>query len=100
MMAFIPCGNLSAEFLYFCFLQIKLGDMVEITALPALSSSRLKLFKIAIPKSTTEQTAIAQLLSDMDAEIEALECRLKKTQALKQGMMQALLTGKIRLPLE
>ena len=100
MMAFIPCSNLSAEFLYFCFLQIKLGDMVEITALPALSSSRLKLFKIAIPKSTTEQTAIAQLLSDMDAEIEALEGRLKKTQALKQGMMQALLTGKIRLPLE
>lgn len=100
MMAFIPCSNLSAEFLYFCFLQIKLGDMVEITALPALSSSRLKLFKIAIPKSTTEQTAIAQLLSDMDAEIEALEGRLKKTQSLKQGMMQALLTGKIRLPLE
>ena len=81
MMAFIPCSNLSAEFLYFCFLQIKLGDMVEITALPALSSSRLKLFKIAIPKSTTEQTAIAQLLSDMDAEIEALEGRLKKTLA-------------------
>lgn len=100
MMAFIPCSNLSAEFLYFCFLQIKLGDMVEITALPALSSSRLKLFKIAIPKSTTEQTAIAQLLSDMDAEIESLEGRLKKTQSLKQGMMQALLTGKIRLPLE
>ena len=100
MMAFIPCSNLSAEFLYFCFLQIKLGDMVEITALPALSSSRLKLFKIAIPKSTTEQTAIAQLLSDMDAEIEALEGRLKKKQSLKQGMMQALLTGKIRLPLE
>lgn len=50
--------------------------------------------------SLPEQTTIAQLLSDMDAEIEALECRLKKTQALKQGMMQALLTGKIRLPLE
>lgn len=47
-----------------------------------------------------EQTAIAQLLSDMDAEIIALEGRLKKTQSLKQGMMQALLTGKIRLPLE
>lgn len=50
--------------------------------------------------SKPEQTAIAQLLSDMDAEIESLEGRLKKTQSLKQGMMQALLTGKIRLPLE
>lgn len=62
--------------------------------------SEFQHLKIAIPKSPTEQTAIAQLLSDMDAEIEALECRLKKTQSLKQGMMQALLTGKIRLPLE
>ena len=50
--------------------------------------------------SLPEQAAIAQLLSDIDAEIEALEGRLKKTQSLKQGMMQALLTGKIRLPLE
>lgn len=56
-------------------------------------------FQFPLP-SKTEQTAISQLLSDMDAEIEALEGRLKKTQALKQGMMQALLTGKIRLPLE
>lgn len=65
-----------------------------------LNGSTLKIIQIIIPKSTDEQTAIAQLLSDMDAEIESLECRLKKTQALKQGMMQALLTGKIRLPLE
>ena len=34
----------------------------------------------------------------MDAEIDALECRLDKTRALKQGMMQQLLTGSIRLP--
>ena len=65
-----------------------------------LNGSTLKIIQIIIPKSTTEQTAIAQLLSDMDAEIEALECRLKKTQSLKQGMMQALLSGKIRLPLK
>lgn len=65
-----------------------------------LNGSTLKIIQIIIPKSTDEQTAIAQLLSDMDAEIEALECRLKKTQALKQGMMQTLLTGKIHLPLE
>ena len=46
-----------------------------------------------------EQQAIATVLSDMDAEIEALECRLDKTRALKQGMMQQLLTGSIRLPI-
>ena len=65
-----------------------------------LNGSTLKIIQIIIPKSTTEQTAIAQLLSDMDEEIEALECRLKKTQSLKQGMMQALLSGKIRLLLK
>ena len=44
-----------------------------------------------------EQAAIATALSDMDEEIEALEKRLAKTRELKQGMMQELLTGKIRL---
>jgi len=54
-------------------------------------------FEIKIPKDIQEQRAIAQILSDMDAEIEALEQQLQKTQTLKQGMMQELLTGKIRL---
>lgn len=47
--------------------------------------------------SLVEQTAIATVLSDMDAELAALEARRDKTRALKQGMMQALLTGRIRL---
>ncbi len=46
-----------------------------------------------------EQRAIATVLSDMDAEIAALEHRLDKTRAIKQGMMQQLLTGSIRLPI-
>lgn len=44
-----------------------------------------------------EQTAIATILSDMDAALAALETRRDKTRELKQGMMQALLTGRIRL---
>ena len=44
-----------------------------------------------------EQTAIASILSDMDSEIEALEQKLEKARQIKQGMMQQLLTGKIRL---
>ena len=47
--------------------------------------------------SFPEQTAIAEVLSDMDAEIALLEQRLAKTRNLKQGMMQELLTGKTRL---
>jgi type I restriction enzyme S subunit len=45
----------------------------------------------------TEQTAIAEILSDMDAEITALEKKLSKARLIKQGMMQELLTGRIRL---
>lgn len=47
-----------------------------------------------------EQHASVQILSDMDTEIAALETRLAKTQAIKQGMMQQLLTGRIRLKIE
>ena len=53
-------------------------------------------YEIALP-SHSEQNAIAGVLSDMDAELEALEQRRDKTRALKQGMMQELLTGRIRL---
>lgn len=52
--------------------------------------------QIELP-SITEQNAIASVLSDMDAEITALEQRRDKTRAIKQGMMQQLLTGRVRL---
>ncbi len=61
-----------------------------------ISKGNLKEIMIALP-SKEEQAAIATVLSDMDAEINSLDQRLKKTQSLKTGMMQALLTGKIRL---
>lgn len=47
--------------------------------------------------SIPEQTAIAAVLSDMDAELSVLVARRDKTRALKQGMMQELLTGRTRL---
>jgi type I restriction enzyme S subunit len=47
--------------------------------------------------SVDEQIAIATVLSDMDAEIEALVARREKTRQVKQGMMQVLLTGRTRL---
>ncbi len=54
-------------------------------------------FEFSAP-TLAEQTAIATILSDMDTELAALKARRDKTQALKQGMMQELLTGNIRLP--
>ena len=55
-------------------------------------------FFFAVPP-VDEQQAIATILTDMDAEIAALERRLDKTRAIKQGVMQQLLTGSIRLPI-
>ena len=60
--------------------------------------SKTNIAKITLPvPSVPEQTAIAAILSDMDAEIAALEEKLAKARAIKQGMVQELLTGRIRL---
>ena len=56
-----------------------------------------KNFEISMPPTKNEQSAIATILSDMDAEIAALETKLTKARHIKQGMMSNLLTGKIRL---
>ncbi|WP_443191605.1 restriction endonuclease subunit S [Pseudomonas indica] len=61
-----------------------------------LNTGLIKSTEIAVPASD-EQTAIATLLADMDAELAALEQRRDKAKLLKQGMMQELLSGRIRL---
>jgi type I restriction enzyme S subunit len=61
-----------------------------------LNSESLKLVEVLLP-GEAEQISIATLLSDMDAEIAALEAKLTKARQIKQGMMQELLTGRIRL---
>jgi type I restriction enzyme S subunit len=72
--------------------QIAQGDAVV-----HIYSSGLKMVDVSIPPTIEEQKAIAQVLNEMDAEIEALEIQRGKYQAVKQGMMQELLTGKTRL---
>ena len=63
---------------------------------PKLMNAPMKQITVFVPP-LEEQTAIAAILSDMDAEIEALEEKRDKYKAIKQGMMQVLLTGKVRL---
>jgi type I restriction enzyme, S subunit len=68
------------------------------TGMKVFGVSKGNLKKILIPTPPkSEQTAITQVLSDLDTEIEALELQKTKYVDLKQGMMQQLLTGKIRL---
>ena len=66
------------------------------TKVSGISKTNIPKLKLPLP-SAPEQTAIAALLTDMDAELAALTQRLAKTRALKQGMMQELLTGRTRL---
>ncbi|WP_131753376.1 restriction endonuclease subunit S [Burkholderia vietnamiensis] len=66
------------------------------THMPRADWGVIRNFEVALP-SIEEQAAVAEVLSDMDAELAALEARREKTRLLKQGMMQELLTGKTRL---
>ena len=75
----------------------QLIDRVTGTTVKHINSRDLSSVKIALPRDKEEQHEIALILSDMDAEIEILEHELKKLRDIKQGMMQELLTGRIRL---
>jgi type I restriction enzyme S subunit len=91
---------IAPRFLYFylCSYNVKklLPTLVEASTYPNIRIDEYLNLQIPTPEPA-EQTAIAAVLSDMDAEIAALEARRDKTRALKQGMMQELLTGRIRL---
>ena len=82
---------LNSPFFETYFNQVQTG-----TTMASLSQAKISEFSYPLP-SFNEQTAIANILSDMDTEISALETKLAKYRTLKTGMMQQLLTGKIRL---
>lgn len=84
------------KFVFYLFSIIDWLRYNEASGVPSLNSLTIKSIEIQCPP-LSEQTAIAAVLSDMDAEIAALEHKRDKTRALKQGMMQELLTGRIRL---
>lgn len=86
----------------FLFQLVKVDRFIEVassaygTHMPRSDWNVVKNYELGLP-SISEQTAIAAILSDMDAELAALETKLAKARQLKQGMMQELLTGRIRL---
>jgi len=92
-----PEKNIDKLFLYYLLNNSDLSECITGTGQPQIVRNSLSNFETYIPVDIKEQTAIAQILSDIDAEIEALEARRDKTRAIKEGMMQELLTGRIRL---
>ncbi len=94
----IRASSWNPRFLLYSLLQSasRIGD-ASTGLIPGLSRADIMEQELPIPSEADEQTAIAAVLSDMDAEFAALERRRTKTQAIKQGMMQQLLTGRVRL---
>lgn len=95
----VPSDRIDVEFLYYKMSREdkNLNNMATGTTISYLSREQFEKYEILIPSSKAEQTAIANILSDCDSEIAALEEKRDKYQEIKQGMMQQLLTGKIRL---
>lgn len=90
--------NISNEWLYYMVHVLKFNMLEKAIGSTFLEISKKDLAELdIIVPEFTEQKAIAQVLSDMDSEIEQLEKKLTKYQQIKQGMMQELLTGRIRL---
>lgn len=77
--------------------QNSISSLQTVGAQPKLALIRIRKFAIPLPPTKKEQEAIAAVLSDMDGEITALEIELARVRQIKQGMMQELLTGRIRL---
>jgi len=96
---FIPFETADAEFLYYLLTTQKSGfiSLCGGSTFLEIGKAQLAVYQVRLPSAKVEQTAIATILSDMDAELAALEARRDKIRALKQGMMQELLTGRIRL---
>lgn len=81
----------------FPIIQNQISSYLVGGVVPTLSQENIASLKFLYPKDKQEQSAIASILSDMDSEIEELEQKRDKYRMIKEGMMQQLLTGRIRL---
>jgi type I restriction enzyme S subunit len=86
------------DFSYYQLINYRLNRMVFGSGQPLITGSQLKKLTIPLPRTKSEQAAIATVLSDAESLIDGLEKLIAKKRAIKQGAMQELLTGKRRLP--
>jgi restriction endonuclease S subunit len=86
------------RFVHYLLTNFAMASLAATTALPSLNGGQLRSIPLSLPTELDEQRGIAHVLGDADSELDALEVRLTKAKAIKQGMMQELLTGRTRLP--
>ncbi len=99
IIAIIPKEGFDLDFLYYNikFNQRLFEKLVSQTTQKNLNKEKISNFELKFPKDFEEQKAIAQVLSEMDEDIEELKRKRDKYKMIKEGMMQQLLTGRIRL---
>jgi type I restriction enzyme S subunit len=88
------------DFLYHCFNSYPIKKQIEENlgaTINQITNKTLNSFDVWMPKDEKEMYSISNLLDDMDLEIDSLETKKEKYKSVKAGMMQELLTGKIRL---
>ena len=88
--------NTDAKFIFYIFNLIDWKSYNEASGVPSLNAKTIERIEVAVPDLKT-QTQIATILTDLDTELDRLRDRLHKYRQLKRGLMQQLLTGKIRL---
>ena len=87
----------SQTFIFYSLVHKNILDHLASGTRAKLNKSEMYKMEVTTPSTEDEQNKISKILSDMDSEIESLEKKLDKYKMIKQGMMQNLLTGKIRL---
>lgn len=97
LLVLFPKENVNAAFVTE-YINHRVKIFTESGGIPQLTGISIAKYEIPLPPTLAEQQAIAKVLSDVDIFIEALELLIAKKRAIKQGVMQELLTGKRRLP--
>ena len=93
-----PFGDSSFLFHALVYAEDRWQALEQGSTFTAANSDQVGQFRISVPDDENEQRAIAEVLSDVDGLINALDALIAKKRAIKQATMQQLLTGKTRLP--
>lgn len=97
MMALTPGGDVDSGYLFYTLSHLGLASVADVTSIPQINNKHIRPFLIPVP-SLSEQCVIAETLSDVDDLIASFAALIEKKRGMKQGVMQALLTGRTRLP--
>lgn len=93
-------SQVDVRFMHYVLSAFPMSSLVATGALPSFNSNQLRSIPISLPIELEEQKAIVAVLTDLDVEIDSLRAQLAKARDIKTGMMQQLLTGRVRLPVE